>query len=416
MSDMISTDEWEFHTKYGIIHKCSCHICRDYIRHLTPFWTRCESENHPNQLTPMYDAFYRDGIREGIAFRTTQVTNLQKELDDIRLDREVLLSQLVEKERAVCDLKSKLGTMEGDLGHLRRQIEASKSCSPPSLHRRSAGSPLGQPISSGRLVSPPLTKKNISRPLPEIGWPSPPSYTSDYLGSWGRAVPDSEATNTSRPSQGPLSVRLHRGQSTSSSIGSILQTNKSSVPVNGRSTSPKTNPRLHDPVEIWYEYYCTHQKSWPRGVRCDSYRRPIMSDLRADRAIARFRPDASVKLPPDLATIVVDGEFGPDCFPAPSPRNQFKNMVVELFYERGMYAKRVAELGLSVAPVATYEMYTGPFPITIDRIVRHLASAGVSTEVASSELEQWAQNYKDGVNCSIPFTPASALPQRMRRR
>ena len=49
-----------------------------------------------------------------------------------------------------------------------------------------------------------------------------------------------------------------------------------------------TNPTLKDSVETWYDYYSIHQKSWPRGVRCDALRRPILSDLRADRAIARF--------------------------------------------------------------------------------------------------------------------------------
>ncbi|KAF6761346.1 hypothetical protein DFP72DRAFT_880825 [Ephemerocybe angulata] len=103
------------------------------------------------------------------------------------------------------------------------------------------------------------------------------------------------------------------------------------------------------------------------------------------------------------------------CFPAPSPRNQFKNMAVSLFCQQGLYAKRVLELGLSIAPSETYDEYTGPFPISMDDVVRHLARAGVTTEGLAVDLETWARKYEAGVNCSIPFTPSSAL-QRMRRR
>ncbi|KAF6761358.1 hypothetical protein DFP72DRAFT_880866 [Ephemerocybe angulata] len=395
----------------------------------------------------MYDAFYKDGIREGIAFGAAQVMELEDELDRVRLDKANAVSLLGGQERLVGELRGKVRALEEEMAELRRgkTPESWKDESPakvsvsPRTGRPSV--PWARVVAAGLSASTSAISHSLgdARPRAEStgSRPNPDSNSSGF----SNGIPPLQVARANRLPPGPpspSSIRAHRGHSTSissslSSTGThrVPPTNLSHTgPTGGfkvlRPDSPKTNPRLHDPVETWFDYYCTHKKSWPRGVRCDSQRRPILADLRADRAIARFRPAASVRMPQDTTsnaagTIMSTGESdnsevgGVEIgFPAPSPRNQFKNMAVSLFCQQGLYAKRVRELGLSIAPSETYDEYTGPFPISVDDVVRHLARAGVTTEGLAVDLETWARNYEAGVNCSIPFTPSSVV-QRMRR-
>ena len=61
----------------------------------------------------------------------------------------------------------------------------------------------------------------------------------------------------------------------------------------------KSNPRIDDYVDVWFDHLCTHLQPWPKGVRKDS-NRPFMSDLIVNRAIARMRPTESASVRNDF--------------------------------------------------------------------------------------------------------------------
>ncbi len=132
----------------------------------------------------------------------------------------------------------------------------------------------------------------------------------------------------------------------------------------------KPNPRIDDPVDVWYEYLCAHPHSWPKGVRKDALGKPIMSDLVANRAVARMRPTESA-----------------------ASRNDFIAHVTDIFAIPGMYKQLLEENNLAVTPEVSYKPFTGP--ISIDTIVRHFAESGLTPADATKNFEPWAQNYKE---------------------
>lgn len=137
----------------------------------------------------------------------------------------------------------------------------------------------------------------------------------------------------------------------------------------------KVNPRVDDPVEVWYEYLCTHQASWPRGVRRDARNRPVLVDLKASRIVARLRPEA-------------------DLSGSTAPRAEFMACVAELFSAPGAYRNRVETHNFKVAPAMTIRPYRGPATVAVEDVVRHFADCGVTFDAATQELEPWAQNYQ----------------------
>ncbi|KAF9463885.1 hypothetical protein BDZ94DRAFT_1235760 [Collybia nuda] len=150
------------------------------------------------------------------------------------------------------------------------------------------------------------------------------------------------------------------------------------TPVRPGGHSPSTikmNPRVDDPVEVWYEYLCTHQASWPRGVRRDARNKPILADLKASRTVARLRPEA-------------------DPAGNTAPRAEFMACVVDLFSTPGAYQNRIETTNFKVAPATTIRPYRGPAAIAVEDVVRHLADCGITFDAATKELEPWAQNYR----------------------
>lgn len=137
----------------------------------------------------------------------------------------------------------------------------------------------------------------------------------------------------------------------------------------------KMNPRADDPVEVWYEYLCTHQASWPRGVRRDARNRPVLADLKASRTVARLRPDTD----PSGNT---------------APRAEFMACVTELFSTPGAYREQIKVNNFRIAPTVSLRPYRSPTTIAAEDAVRHFADCGVTVDAATQELEPWAQNYQ----------------------
>ncbi|KAK2460934.1 hypothetical protein APHAL10511_007404 [Amanita phalloides] len=140
----------------------------------------------------------------------------------------------------------------------------------------------------------------------------------------------------------------------------------------------KTNPRRNDPVEIWYDYLCTHQSSWPRGVRHDANGKPFLPDLKASRTVAQLRP-------PDVVTAGAS---------AAMLRFDFMSNLTDLLDQQGLYQTILDQYNISVSSSVSLGPYSGPFPISAQSLVRHLAECGITVQLVQEELEPWAHNYK----------------------
>ncbi|KAF9453478.1 hypothetical protein P691DRAFT_800741 [Macrolepiota fuliginosa MF-IS2] len=132
----------------------------------------------------------------------------------------------------------------------------------------------------------------------------------------------------------------------------------------------KPNPRIDDPVEVWYEYLCAHPHSWPKGVRKDGIGRPIMSDLVANRAVARMRPT-------ELAAL----------------RNDYIAHVTDMFAIPGKYKQLLEENKFVIASKISYEPFTGP--VSSETVARHFAESGFMPADATNNFEPWAKHYKE---------------------
>lgn len=140
----------------------------------------------------------------------------------------------------------------------------------------------------------------------------------------------------------------------------------------------KNNPRIDDPVEVWYEYLCIYPSCCPRGVRRDAHNRPNLSDLRASRIVARLRPELSQGNSLHLAI-----------------RADFITRVMALFSMPGAYAEKIRAEGLVIAPLVMYRAFRIDVSgiVREEDVVRHFAQCGVTVTVAENELEPWAVSY-----------------------
>jgi len=140
---------------------------------------------------------------------------------------------------------------------------------------------------------------------------------------------------------------------------------------------PLNNPRLEDPVECWVSYYAANPSSCPKGIRREPDGRPVVSDMKASRMVARLRP---VVNPSDPESREV--------------RQKFMAVVTELFSEQGEYSNILRRVAFSVSPQVCY----APFVGTADSvhklsIARHFAACGVTIPMADDELGPWAREY-----------------------
>ncbi|KAK7053072.1 hypothetical protein VNI00_004393 [Paramarasmius palmivorus] len=133
------------------------------------------------------------------------------------------------------------------------------------------------------------------------------------------------------------------------------------------------NPRIGDPFEDWYRYYCVHPASLPRGVRTDLEGRPWKPDLWASRLAAQLRPKR-------IAPAVV--------------RTEFNYHFVELLGTPGAYHQAVTQLGLRISSSLRPEPYNGPSRVTVEDVVQHMAACGISFHMARDQLEPWTRQYK----------------------
>jgi len=155
---------------------------------------------------------------------------------------------------------------------------------------------------------------------------------------------------------------------------------------------PITNPRMEDPVDVWYAYLSTHPGSWPRGVRRDSRGRPNLPDLKASRTVARLRPEVDVT-----------GNM--------ASRSEFMSYVARLFAEPGMYEQQLERNMFRVAPIISYKSYHGPPTITLEEVIRHFADCGITVAEATQELEPWAREYQ-ATAASMPTQATSSGVQQ----
>ncbi|OJA07866.1 hypothetical protein AZE42_08262 [Rhizopogon vesiculosus] len=140
---------------------------------------------------------------------------------------------------------------------------------------------------------------------------------------------------------------------------------------------PLNNPRLEDPVECWVSYYAANPSSCPKGIRREADGRPVVSDMKASRMVARLRPLVNSNDPESREA-----------------RQKFMAIVTELFSEQGEYSDILRRGAFSVSPQVCYAPYVGTAD-TIDAlsIARHFAACGVTIPMADDELGPWAREY-----------------------
>ncbi|KAH7912326.1 hypothetical protein BJ138DRAFT_805120 [Hygrophoropsis aurantiaca] len=146
--------------------------------------------------------------------------------------------------------------------------------------------------------------------------------------------------------------------------------------------TPLNNPRLEDPVETWVAYYSANPSSCPKGIRREVDGRPVLSDMRASRTVARLRPIVHQN----------DAETR-------EARQRFMAVVTELFSVPGEYENILRRGPFSVSPHISYTPYVGAAnEISAVEVAAHFAACGVTITVADNELLPWAREYIRGVD------------------
>ena len=419
-----ATFEWEFHREFGVLHTKPCRVCKEYASHLLTSNDSLHQGSTPP--TSAYNGIFMEGVKQAIQATSAYLEGIMKQLNEVKAERDRAVKLLNTAEKGRAELERRLREAESKERHAAQRVGPELSYNArmystavDSILNANSNSPTGtlrspddrfESRSTAFLPQPPSTPKSSSV---TSGAQRSPSTTLSSSSAWSKGPPSATTPSTqvvSSPSVSPTSPRFPNG------TPRLAQSH--GPPATDLALPKKTNPHLNDSDEVWYEYYSVHHVSWPRGVRMDSLRRPIMADLRADRAIARWRPpslkgkkgsvSSSTSIPSPLT-------LEPGEMPPPTPRNQFKNVIVDLFLEVGLYAKLVRELGLKVAPVASTKVYDGSIPILREDVVRFLAKSGVTMRMAAEYFEPWAANYKAGINCSDEPGPGGSSKSRRKR-
>ncbi|EGN99049.1 hypothetical protein SERLA73DRAFT_181833 [Serpula lacrymans var. lacrymans S7.3] len=141
--------------------------------------------------------------------------------------------------------------------------------------------------------------------------------------------------------------------------------------------APLNNPRLEDPPERWVEYYAANPSSCPKGIRREADGRPVLSDMKASRTVARLRPPII-----------------PDDPESRQARQDFLTATTRIFSVPGAYETIISRANVSIAPQVTYTPYSSAVvDVTIQGVARHYAVCGVSCLIAENELGPWAREY-----------------------
>jgi hypothetical protein len=125
-------------------------------------------------------------------------------------------------------------------------------------------------------------------------------------------------------------------------------------------------------AEDWAAYYATLSV---KGLRRDSEGKPILSDVKALRTVARLRPVKS------------DNNKTPDN----KIPDQFKPAVAQFFSVHDAYKNLLRNENIPIAPSVTYTPYSGSYDA--NNIARHFAECGITYAVANTELGPWAEEY-----------------------
>ncbi|KAJ8590459.1 hypothetical protein M405DRAFT_736748 [Rhizopogon salebrosus TDB-379] len=140
---------------------------------------------------------------------------------------------------------------------------------------------------------------------------------------------------------------------------------------------PLNNPRLEDPVECWVSYYAANPSSCPKGIRREADGRPVVSDMKASRMVARLRPLVNPSDPESREA-----------------RQKFMAVVTELFSQQEEYSNILRRGAFSVSPQVFYAPYVGMTDSIGElSIARHFAACGVTIPMADDELGPWAREY-----------------------
>jgi hypothetical protein len=145
------------------------------------------------------------------------------------------------------------------------------------------------------------------------------------------------------------------------------------------------NPTIQDSVDDWYHYLCSHQASWPRGIRWGKDGLPIKQDIELRLLVSRLRPEAKIR----GAEKEADGR-------ELAQNNSFYTSVFDLFADDGLYRQIVEKHRLTI-PRLPSPSPTIPFPdtvVTAEAIALHFARAGVSVDFAEKTLGPWARATK----------------------
>ena len=149
---------------------------------------------------------------------------------------------------------------------------------------------------------------------------------------------------------------------------------KPQTPDNG-NTRPPINPLRDDPPEDWVAYYAVFPDSWPLGVRQDTDGKPLLSDMKASRTVARLRPEMVIDEPTTRTA-----------------RLRFKETVINLFSTPRAYHQALTRSNFTIAPQVTYQPFVDSLEdITPDGVARHFAMCGISVAIAERELGPWAR-------------------------
>ncbi|EAU85591.2 hypothetical protein CC1G_06304 [Coprinopsis cinerea okayama7 len=430
---------------YGLLHSSPCGECRAHIQHLLPHIHKGHTRrlDIPFLFSLIYSAAREEGLGEGlrrgsednqhlralVSLLNAQLDNAKKEIMILQANRSGLSSTLKSSGSSAPALQVSTDVNQGNAAVT--QSSRNLTCELVSRDNEfvRAVSPIDRETyySSRPPLLPTRTCAALSAALPT----SPKTQT----GASNQRSTAAAATSPRRSGHSQQQQQQQQQQQLSPNAGPSSPTSaRGTGSGHHRRHSGMSNPTLDDDVSVWYKYYKANLASWPRGVRQDTQGGPLITDLRADRAVAKmcprsdYIPETTEPRSPPLqppsqptagsSTVVMDLEAEGIAKPQP-PKPLFKALMAELFSQPGLYQQRVRELGLTIAsnqghtPGNAGPSYR-PFDqrsLTFHDIVVHLTQCGVTFEIAERDFEGWSEAYLAGVNCSVP-KPAGAKKQQ----
>ena len=422
---------WKYSPSFGVVHSMGCDICTQFINHMIDAECSQDFQVAVMERDNHHDRHFCDGMSEG---RRKQKQDFQDEVQFLRAasrHAEAALARSLEKNLALSKeieaLKLRLQTPAQTNGvtppgHSSTSIgfesSSSTECQPACSSLSSSAAVSFKVVSTSAAFTPTqhpghqhtgqqhtasvtLSTSHALPPRPSGPLPKSPSTTPHAATAqapslsghnhvpktlqdleWLMKAAHRPGNNMYLTKVRTLCAEAHATpRENKTELQEVLLSKWRNPVALGSSPKPdvKINPRIDDPVEMWYSYLCTHQKSWPRGVRKDSLGRPVMSDLRASRMISRLRPEAGLE------------SSSPN---SPVPRAAFIQHIVDLFSRPGTYQQILIRDDINVAQTLSYLPFRGRTgSLAIETLARHCAACGITVEMATQDFEPWARNY-----------------------